>query len=259
MIKVSGLVSMWHNRRQRHTLYSKAAYWDAKAEQSQGHAVSMWPNNHLNVYYQREQWRLIERFLPNVSGLNILDVGCGFGRLTRLFAERGAQAVGIDFSARAIELARKHGSGDNPAYRVQSIFDLEEVEAYDVALSWCVLAIACQNRVELGDALGRLVRAVKPGGKLLLLEPIHRGFLHRVLNLSLGEFCDEFEAAGAQVTQMAQLHFWPARLVLANLPWPWLITAPGYYLGQAMLRCLGNLGSLGDYKAILAVRRREAL
>jgi ubiquinone/menaquinone biosynthesis C-methylase UbiE len=38
---------------------------------------------------------VIDRLVP-VAGLNVLDVGCGGGRLTRQLAERGANALGVE-------------------------------------------------------------------------------------------------------------------------------------------------------------------
>jgi ubiquinone/menaquinone biosynthesis C-methylase UbiE len=41
------------------------------------------------------------------SGWNVLDVGCGGGRHTRAFAERGVHCVGLDLSATLLHLARQ--------------------------------------------------------------------------------------------------------------------------------------------------------
>jgi SAM-dependent methyltransferase len=186
MTKVSGIRAMLKNRAMRETLYSSAEYWDSKALEYNDKAVSMWPNNHLNSYYHREQTALLERYLPNVVGARILDVGCGTGRMSEYFAQRGASVLGIDFSAKSIEIARKRLGGDNPNYRVQSVFDLDEVAAFDLVVSWSVLTVACKDRLELSDVMKKLYRSLKQDGKALLLEPIHHGFLHRVLGLDHG-------------------------------------------------------------------------
>ena len=88
---------------------------------------------------------------------------------------------------------------------------------------------------------------------MLLLEPIHRGFVHRVLNLNQREFCAVLEAAGFRNTGARQLHFWPVRFVLAFVPWPAWITTPVYHLGQVAMKLGGGRWG-GDYKAISAVR-----
>ncbi len=45
-----------------------------------------------------------------LTGLKILDVGCGAGLLCEPLAELGAQVVGIDATARNIEIARRHAA-----------------------------------------------------------------------------------------------------------------------------------------------------
>jgi SAM-dependent methyltransferase len=45
--------------------------------------------------------------LGPVAGLRVVDVACGHGRITRELARRGAQATGIDISAKLIGKARE--------------------------------------------------------------------------------------------------------------------------------------------------------
>lgn len=55
----------------------------------------------------------VEAMIARYSPKTVLDAGCGTGLTTRLFAEKGIEAVGIDSSAEMIRLA-KEKSG--PAY-----------------------------------------------------------------------------------------------------------------------------------------------
>jgi 2-polyprenyl-3-methyl-5-hydroxy-6-metoxy-1,4-benzoquinol methylase len=245
---------MIENRRNREIVYSRADYWDEKAICLDGDAVSMWPNNNLNELYGKEHFPLVESWLQNLDGLRILDIGCGTGRMSRYFAKRGARVSGFDFSAKAIDLARCQTKGENPVYRVCSVFDLVDEDIYDIALSWGVLTIACANREQLKGAMSRIRHALKPGGTLVLLEPIHKGFLHRVLAMDIEEFTDVMTEEGFDVRTIQNLHFWPVRLLLAYLPWPEWITSPIYNLGQWLMQRFRNQNS-GDYKAIYAVAR----
>jgi 2-polyprenyl-3-methyl-5-hydroxy-6-metoxy-1,4-benzoquinol methylase len=245
---------MIENRRNREVVYSRADYWDEKAVQLAGDAVSMWPNNHLNELYGKEHYAIVEAWFQNVDGLRVLDIGCGTGRMSRYFARRGARVSGLDFSSKAIDLARFQTAGDNPLYRVGSVFDLMDEGIYDIALCWGVLTVACTNRERLDDALCRIRHALKPGGTLVLVEPIHKGFLHRVLAMNLESFTEVMTGVGFDVQKIQSLHFWPARLVLAYVPWPKWITHPIYWIGQRLMQRFNNSNS-GDYKAIYAVSR----
>lgn len=48
------------------------------------------------------------KFLPKLSGTNILDVGCGSGRDIKNFVDMGYGVVGIEPSKKLAEYARKH-------------------------------------------------------------------------------------------------------------------------------------------------------
>lgn len=250
-MKTRGLRAALANRLRREQIYSRPDYWDGKAREYSGRAVSMWGNNHLNELYHREQMRQLEDLLPDVLGRVLLDLGCGSGRLSRHFAELGARVVGVDFSADTIALARSQSSGPNPEYRVQSVFDLADEAAYDLVISLGTLVVACRDRGALLDAVRRLRAALKPGGRLLFLEPVHRGPLHRVLNLSLREFLDVLREAGLDPSRIRHLHFWPARVLLAYWTWPRWFTRLVHNMGNLVLVRLLRRRRGGDYHAIL--------
>lgn len=253
---MSSIMEKLKDRRNRESIYCTPQYWDSKAEMHDDHSVSMWPNNHLNIYYHSEVLKNIKRFLPAVKGLEVLDVGCGTGRLSRYYTDMEAKVLGFDFSEKSVTIARSLSKKDNPSYRVQSLLDLSVKGAFDVISSWGTITIACRNRQELLLAMNRLHAALKPGGRMLLMEPVHKGFLHRVLNMDLPEFCTVMEEAGFKVKEIRHMHFWPCRLLLAYIPWPNFITAPIYYLGQGIMRLM-NYQAFGDYKAVYAVIDRS--
>jgi len=242
---------MFRQRRNRKTLYSTAEYWDSKALAYDDDAASMWPNRHLNQLYDKEQKQAIQGHVGPLAGRHLLDVGCGTGRLARWLAAQGAQVTGVDFSKGALEIARRNTKGENPSYRVCSVFELAYGDLFDVVLTWGVLAIACREREDLLLALTQIHDALRPGGKLILMEPVHSNFLHRVLKLSLNDFVSDVQSVGFRLQAISPLHFWPMRLILANVPLPLWITMPLYHIGQLIMKIPGFKGS-GDYFVIVA-------
>jgi len=247
----TNLRGLIEQRRKRKQLYPTEAYWNFKAIEYQGKAASMWPNRWLNELYDQEQRRLIGKHLKDIRGVEMLDLGCGVGRLSRWFAEQGARVTGIDFSAGALAIARGQSPGGNPMYRQSSIFAFDDVEAYDLIFVWVVLTLACVNRNQLLDAMKRTRHALRPGGRLMITEPTHGSFLHRSLKLGLREFLAVMREAGFDVETVSPLHFWPMRLALCYVSWPKWLTAPLYHVGQVAMK-LPGLNRLADYWAIVA-------
>ena len=189
--------------------------------------------------------------MPALEHQDVLDIGCGTGRFSRFLAGRGARVVGLDFSPRSLDLAQRLSSGVNPSYRLGSMFELEDRQAFDMVFAWASLTMACSDGRQLREVMVRVRRALKPGGTVIVAEPVHKGFLCRSLDMGLGEFCAIMRRSGLVMQEVRQLHFWPARFALAFVSWPDWLTRFGYSVGQGCMR-LPGLRQMGDYKAIRA-------
>ena len=67
-----------------------------------------------NVPYEEWADYLIDIFAENqVKDGILLDLGCGTGKLTRLFAKHGFDMIGVDNSMDMLEIARASQSGEN--------------------------------------------------------------------------------------------------------------------------------------------------
>jgi SAM-dependent methyltransferase len=252
---LSRILAAFEQRRRREQLYSTAAYWDGKAKALSGSAISMWRNQRLNEHYEREQFRFLDGCLPSqLSGLDALDLGCGTGRAARYLHARGARTMGVDFSGDSLDVARRIGP-DSIRYERCSALELDMPNSFDVIVGLGVLTVACKSEADLDLALSRIFVALKPNGYYLLIEPIHAGFLHRVLNMGASRFCERMKAAGFEIVKRRELHFWPARVPLALSEWPKFVTDIGYTSGQLCLSLGGRFFGLGDYKGIYARRR----
>lgn len=84
------------------------AWWDPNGDFKALHRI-----NPLRLTYIRD--RLCEYFgrdpadLKSLSGLSVIDVGCGGGLLCEPMARLGADVTGIDATPESIEIARHHG------------------------------------------------------------------------------------------------------------------------------------------------------
>lgn len=243
-------VQMLRTRMNRANIYNTSSFWDSKAENHVGDSVSMWQNKHLNALYDEEQKKIISPRLKSLSNLRVLDIGCGTGRMARHFATLGAKVLAFDFSSKSVDVAKAMGTYNGAiTYDVRSVFDLRIDQEFDFAFTWGVLTVACSGEADLMDALSRIYRALKIEGEFLLLEPIHKNFLRRVLKMDLETFICCIKKAGFEPVETTQLHFWPARLLLCYADIPIWITKPIYNLGQCLMKFFP---AAGDYTAIVA-------
>ena len=106
-------------------------------------------------------WRL----LGDVSGLTVLDAGCGTGYLSRKLHERGAQVTGVDLAENMIAIARERSPGLD--YRVDSCTRLETLgnDLFDRLVSNYVL----MDLPDLAAALRSFHRVLKPDGLAILV------------------------------------------------------------------------------------------
>ena len=119
--------------------------------------------------------QFVERFVV-LSGLRVLDVGCGGGILSEALAERGASVLGIDLAKSALQAAEAHRAGQAVEYRLESSRETAaRGERFD--------AVTCMEMLEhVADpaAVLRDIHALlKPGG-WAFFSTINRTFKARL-------------------------------------------------------------------------------
>ena len=100
----------------------------------------------------------------DLTGLEMVDIGCGGGILSEALNQRGASILGIDRSERIIGAAKAHQqeSGSSVDYRVQSSEALvaERPGSFDVVLAMEVL----EHVPDVGQFLADCAALLKPDG-----------------------------------------------------------------------------------------------
>lgn len=110
----------------------------------------------VNVEFQGMQ----ERFLSMVpAGGRILDFGCGSGRDTKYFLEKGYQVTAADGSE---EFCRLAGAYTGIPVKRMLFQELADVAEYDGI--WACSSILHLPYGELKDVMGKMARALKPQG-----------------------------------------------------------------------------------------------
>ena len=79
----------------------------------------------------------------NINPELILDLGCGTGDITRLFAEKGYDLIGIDISPEMLNIAREENGHKNILYLNQDMREFELYGTVDVIYS----SLDCLNYI----------------------------------------------------------------------------------------------------------------
>jgi ubiquinone/menaquinone biosynthesis C-methylase UbiE len=152
--------------------------------------------------------RPFSRFVPfgELSGKDVLEVGCGSGFAVQLFAEAGAGVTAVDLTDWAVETtqARLDAFGlDGDVRRADGEHLPFADDSFDLVFSWGVI----HHSSDMEQALRELVRVCRPGGRLVtmvynrrsLFFAVYRG-LARFLPLAR-RFGLHFEGARAGETK----------------------------------------------------------
>ena len=102
-------------------------------------------------------------------GDRALDLACGTGDISFEIAERGARVIGLDITARMIEIARaKRRLG-----RARAVFlvgDMMSLPFPDGRFDVATVGYGIRNVPTIDIALGEIYRVLTPGGRVLSLD-----------------------------------------------------------------------------------------
>ena len=146
-----------------------ATWWDSQGPMRPLHVVNALRLGHVVDQIARHTHKPAADAL---SGLRILDVGCGGGLMSEPLARRGAQVVGVDASPGNVAAARLHAQAQGVAvdYRLgEPAQVLASGERFDVVLALEVV----EHVSDVPAFVNTVAQAVAPGG-LLIASTIDR-------------------------------------------------------------------------------------
>jgi 2-polyprenyl-6-hydroxyphenyl methylase/3-demethylubiquinone-9 3-methyltransferase len=194
--------------------------------------ASRWwdPNSEFKPLHQINPLRLgwIDGLCP-VSGLKVLDVGCGGGILAEAMATKGASVKGIDLAEKSLKVAQLHSleSGVSVDYEeiATEALAAREPGSYDL--------VTCMEMLEHVPDPASIVRAcstlVRPGGTVVfstinrnpksflfaivgaeyVLRLLPRGTHEYAKFIKPSELAEAARSAGLSLLQMVGMHYNP--------------------------------------------------
>jgi len=131
-------------------------------------------------YLSEEVWQFLRQALPAISGLSILEAGCGTGRISLRLARAGASVALVDLSTVALEISRGFFARASRTPRLVrgDIMRLPFGEATFDAV-WSAGVLEHFSAEERQQVLREMARVCRPGGSVITIVPNARAVIYR--------------------------------------------------------------------------------
>jgi 2-polyprenyl-6-hydroxyphenyl methylase/3-demethylubiquinone-9 3-methyltransferase len=159
-------------------------WWNPRGKMAPLHKI-----NPLRLAYIRDaaarKFDRNVRSLNCLSGLRMLDIGCGAGLLCEPFTRLGADVIGIDPSATNIAAAKLHADKGHLSidYRCTTVEEVDVRERFDIVLAMEVV----EHVVDVGAFLDRCAQMLKPGG-MMVVSTLNRNWKSFALGIVAAEY-----------------------------------------------------------------------
>ena len=186
-----------------------------------------WETPAGKIRWKRRVGMLMSHIPPE---MNVLELGCGTGYLTRELARTGAVITAIDISPDLLEQAQAEIDAKNVSFLQENAYDMSFFDdGFDTVIGSSVL-----HHLDVDRALSEVHRVLKPGGSIYFTEPNLMNpqialqkkipFLKRLLGDSpdetaffrwpFGRLLSEKGFVDIEITPFDFLHPWIPRLFL---------------------------------------------
>ncbi len=186
---------------------------------------TQWADNYDNpltsITFQQTNSHIVKLLNPKPDS-SLLDVGCGSGILIQklLSLNRDIKLFGLDITPKMVEVAKKKFTNNSNIKIIQG--SAIKMPYEDNSFNFVTCASSFHHHPDPLLSVKEMIRVLKPGGKLLILDMCIEGFLRKLLfkvenvyhnegkvfRLSNKEMYDLYKKVGlTQIKQSTFLYF----------------------------------------------------
>lgn len=134
--------------------------------------VADWYGDHVegdDTYHAQVVAPNIVRLVAPTKGVRLLDIGCGEGYFSRLFADAGANVTAADISPELITLAqeREQGRKNHITYHISPAEDMSF--APDASFEVVTAVLTMQNMEHFTQVCKEMARVLTPNGRAVIV------------------------------------------------------------------------------------------
>lgn len=157
---------------QRH--HVETAKWDAHARSASLETIEPDTTTFEALTTDRLLYRGMAAFLGPLEDRQVLEYGCGLGKLTVALARSGARVTSFDLSASSVEAARQRIAVNGLEDRVEFVVASGEALPFEDGRFDVAVGTAILHHLDPVLGASELARVLRPGGRAAFSEPMGR-------------------------------------------------------------------------------------
>lgn len=148
------------------------------------------------------------RYLRHLSNKVVLDCGCGDGNRSVIFSKYSKKVIGIDFSKKSIEIAKKKNQRSNCFFNYMDIHNIKyKSKTFDYIFCYKTLLY-----LNLDVAFKELSRVLKKNGKIIIIENLSNNLLFKYYRyfkniIQFNKFAREFNTLNDNELKIINKYF----------------------------------------------------
>lgn len=136
---------------------------------SYNQVAELYANAFTDIKVRADEWKWLNKHLPEKKNISVLDIGCGNGALLNALAWRVAKGTGIDVSSGILEYARKLNQH-------HSHLTFKKIEGPEIPVENhsvdVVISMLSFRYLDWDPLMEEIKRVLKPGGKVLIIDMV---------------------------------------------------------------------------------------